>query len=200
MGRASTATLVAEGVLCQGCGCALSDATGFPTWCGECEPAEPSLEILALDVASATGWARYVGGEISSGVVKLRQRTVRGVKEPRGAKFSGFRRWLEGQSRPDVLVLERVGHFKSAAAAETVHGLLAIAEGWAYEVGVPVEYLSPMTVKKHATGRGNASKNDMLAAAAQRWPGVRFADDNEADARHLGDCYLARLGDRCRED
>jgi Holliday junction resolvasome RuvABC endonuclease subunit len=45
-------------------------------------------------------------------------------------------------------------------------------------MGVPVG-----TVKKTATGRGNASKEDMMAAARARWPGWEPVDDNEADAR-----------------
>lgn len=41
------------------------------------------------------------------------------------------------------------------------------------------------TLKKFATGSGGAGKDVMLAAAKRYWPGVKFADDNEADARWL---------------
>jgi hypothetical protein len=46
--------------------------------------------------------------------------------------------------------------------------------------GIPVG-----TVKKTATGRGNASKEDMMAAARARWPGWEPVDDNESDARFV---------------
>ena len=36
------------------------------------------------------------------------------------------------------------------------------------------------TIKKHATGKGNASKDDMIASVRLR--GHNPADDNEADA------------------
>ena len=45
----------------------------------------------------------------------------------------------------------------------------------AVALGVPVG-----TVKRHATGKGNAGKDEMIAAARAR--GFSLADDNEADA------------------
>jgi len=191
----SLSELVSEGCLCAHCGVALEAPTGFPTACEGCSqqiPEERAPIVLALDVASTTGWARFQGEEVTSGIVKLRQRTAKKVREPRGAKFSQLRAWLDEQEIPDQLVIERAGHFKSAAAAETIHGLLAIVEAWAYDHAIPLEYLSPTTVKKYATGSGNADKAAMIAAARERWPGVELADDNEADARHIADCYLAR--------
>ena len=44
--------------------------------------------------------------------------------------------------------------------------------------GVPVG-----TIKKHATGKGNAGKDDMIASVRLR--GHTPADDNEADALSL---------------
>ena len=156
------------------------------------------MRVLALDVASKAGWARSEGGEVvASGVVKLRQRTVNKVRQPRGAKFSQFRGWLDTQEgpgvAPDVLVIERAsGVFKSAAAGSVIFGLLGIAEAWAFDHGIPVVYITAQAVKKHATGSGRADKAAMLEAARKRWPSVEFADDNEADARHLADCYAAQ--------
>ena len=40
-----------------------------------------------------------------------------------------------------------------------------------------------MTLKKHATGRGNASKDDMVIAAERAYGKVQ--DDNQADALHV---------------
>lgn len=46
-----------------------------------------------------------------------------------------------------------------------------------------IEYkgVSPTEVKKHATGKGNAGKPLMVAAAQAKW-GNGITDDNEADA------------------
>ena len=59
-----------------------------------------------------------------------------------------------------------------------------------------LEYMSiPVgTIKKFATGKGNAKKEAMLQAAVLRWPGVKFTDDNEVDARWIAETGLSQLG------
>jgi hypothetical protein len=41
------------------------------------------------------------------------------------------------------------------------------------------------SLKKYATGHGNASKGDMMAAAAIRYEGIAVGSDDEADALML---------------
>jgi Holliday junction resolvasome RuvABC endonuclease subunit len=43
----------------------------------------------------------------------------------------------------------------------------------------------PMTLKKYATGKGTAKKQEMLLQIFKRW-GIEFNDDNAADAYALG--------------
>ena len=43
----------------------------------------------------------------------------------------------------------------------------------------------PMTLKKYASGKGNAKKQEMLMQIYKRW-GIEFNDDNAADAYVLG--------------
>jgi crossover junction endodeoxyribonuclease RuvC len=50
--------------------------------------------------------------------------------------------------------------------------------------GIPVLEASPTSVKKFATGKGRASKSEMLAAAKALW-GFETTDDNQADALAL---------------
>lgn len=50
---------------------------------------------------------------------------------------------------------------------------------------------SPAEIKKHATGKGNAGKPMMLAAAVRKWPDWS-GDDNEADARWLVDLAMKK--------
>jgi Holliday junction resolvasome RuvABC endonuclease subunit len=46
-------------------------------------------------------------------------------------------------------------------------------------------HVPPMTLKKYATGKGTAKKQEMLLQIYKRW-GVEFNDDNAADAYSLG--------------
>jgi len=55
---------------------------------------------------------------------------------------------------------------------------MATLTAWAELRGVPYEGVPVGTIKRHATGKGNADKDAMIAAAR----GFSPADDNEADA------------------
>lgn len=52
-----------------------------------------------------------------------------------------------------------------------------------------VSEVSPTALKKYATGKGSASKAEMMARTAQEFPGVPFESDNDSDA-----LWLAALG------
>jgi Holliday junction resolvasome RuvABC endonuclease subunit len=52
--------------------------------------------------------------------------------------------------------------------------------------GIGVVEVSPPTLKKYATGRGNAKKGELIEAATRRFPHVETGgDDNRADALWL---------------
>ena len=62
-----------------------------------------------------------------------------------------------------------------------------------------VHEVSTTQVKKYATGKGNASKMEVMAAAIKRYPQFDIANDNEADAVILA-AFLARaLGEPIEE-
>ena len=65
-------------------------------------------------------------------------------------------------------------------AAHVYGGLLATLTAWAETAGVAYQGVPVGTIKRHATGKGNANKDAMMAAARAR--GFSPADDNEADA------------------
>jgi len=58
--------------------------------------------------------------------------------------------------------------------------------------GVPVVEVPVSTVKKWGTGKGNAGKDMMLAAAVRRWEQV--TQNDEADAAHLADLLAYLVG------
>jgi len=57
---------------------------------------------------------------------------------------------------------------------------MAVLTAWAELRGVPYQGVPVGTIKKHATGKGNANKQAMIEAA--RANGFSPKDDNEADA------------------
>ena len=56
---------------------------------------------------------------------------------------------------------------------------------------VPVTEVAPTTLKKYATGKGNASKDEVLAAVVKRYPAADVVNNNVADA-----VVLAAMGAR----
>ena len=75
---------------------------------------------------------------------------------------------------------EEVRPHAGTDAAHVYGGLLATLTAWAEQRAIPYQGAPVGTVKKHATGKGNAGKPAMIAAARAR--GFDPTDDNEADA------------------
>jgi Holliday junction resolvasome RuvABC endonuclease subunit len=138
------------------------------------------MTICALDLATTTGFASTSHGILISGSYKCRNK----AKEPWGSCFLSFKRWLREwliQEKPEKLYYEEVRRWSSGDAAKAYCGLRAVmlmeCELW----GIGVVGVAVGTIKKHATGSGKASKDEMIEAAWRRW-GVRCKDDNQADA------------------
>lgn len=72
-----------------------------------------------------------------------------------------------------------------------VHGAARVA---LLSIRVPYALIPPSTLKLYATGRGNASKDDMAEAAARRAGGIKFRTSDECDAWWLRAAGLWRLG------
>lgn len=78
----------------------------------------------------------------------------------------------------------------SAGITGMVHG--AVRTGL-IEAGTPYASFPPTSLKKYATGSGNADKTAMALAAYKRG-GVEFKDDNETDAWWLWVACMDYLG------
>jgi Holliday junction resolvasome RuvABC endonuclease subunit len=157
------------------------------------------VNILAVDPATRCGWAHSAG---ASGTWDLSIRR----DESAGMRLLRLRGKLEeirATVGVDLLVYEAARHAAPKMAGAlvvqaTLQGVLLL---WAEQNRVEYRGYSPSEIKKHATGKGNAGKDVMLAAARARWPTV--GDDNEADARWLLDLasetYASRPGLTLRE-
>ncbi len=142
------------------------------------------MVILALDLATRTGWAVVRDGRVvESGVQTFDKR--RG--ESNGVLFLRARKWLSEfgyPTRPDLIAYEQA-HFRGGAATEICVGLQTRAQEVAAEWGVESAPVPTSTLKKWATGVGRAEKPAMIAWAAARI-GRQPEDDNEADAIAVG--------------
>ena len=143
-----------------------------------------STTILALDLGTTTGWAlRGSDGHITSGSESFRPQRFEGG----GMRFLRFRRWLteikQSCDRIDCLHFEEVRRHVSTDAAHVYGGFLATLTAWCEHHQIPYQGVPVGTIKKHATGKGNANKDAMLAAV-RGW-GYAPVDDNEADALAL---------------
>jgi Holliday junction resolvasome RuvABC endonuclease subunit len=137
--------------------------------------------ILALDLGTTTGWAlRTHEGLITSGTALFRP----GRFDGGGMRYLRFTNWLteiDRLSGPIAAIwFEEVRAHKGVDASHVFGGLMATLTAWAELRGIPYSGTPVGTIKRHATGKGNAPKTAMIAAVRAR--GFSPADDNEADA------------------
>ena len=102
-------------------------------------------------------------------------------------RFLRFKRWLTEVKNSgdgiDCLHFEEVRRHVSTDAAHAYGGFLATLTAWCEHHQIPYQGVPVGTIKKHATGKGNAGKQDVIAAVRTR--GHAPVDDNEADALAL---------------
>ena len=140
--------------------------------------------LLALDLGSTLGWAvRLADGVITSGTATFRP----GRFEGGGMGWLRFRRWLDDMAASTTplgsLVFEEVRRHAGTTAAHVYGGFLAHLTAWCEGSGVPYQGVPVGTIKRFATGKGNAPKDAVIAAMRTR--GFTPTDDNEADALAL---------------
>jgi hypothetical protein len=137
--------------------------------------------ILALDLGSKTGWAmRLADGAVVSGTMEFKP----GRYEGGGMRFLRFRTWLDhlefATKTIDLLHFEEVRRHAGTDAAHIYGGFLAHLAAWCELKHIPYQGVPVGTIKRHATGKGNAGKDAVIAAMRAR--GFNPEDDNEADA------------------
>jgi len=148
-----------------------------------------NMTILALDLGTTTGWAlMHADGQITSGSQSFTPPRFEGG----GMRFLKFKRLLTDVKQCttgiDLVVFEEVRRHVGVDAAHAYGGFMGQLTAWCEHHQIPYEGIPVGTIKKHATGKGNAGKDEMIASVQAR--GHQPADDNEADAIALA--YLAR--------
>ncbi len=139
------------------------------------------MRILALDLATRTGFAV---GE-ASGEPRFGTKVIGRPGESIGKFANLFDEWLSDMitlEAPELIVFEApiLPARTTPDTARKLMGLAFLTELICYRRDVRCREANIMTVKKFFTGRGRASKAEMIEAAASH--GWICKDDNEADA------------------
>lgn len=145
--------------------------------------------ILALDLGTRTGWA--LGDHAEHPTVGHQDFSLKRGDSP-GMRFLRLRMWLNeiwqlSHEGIELVVYEQP-HLRGGAAATVLVGMEAIVLAWAASKKLQHSSVHTSTLKKWATGKGNASKEDMIQAAKTSDPSFDPASDDEADAYWLL-CY-----------
>lgn len=151
--------------------------------------------VIGIDPGTKCGWCvMRADGRIDSGTWNLKG----GRFEGGGMRFVRLRRYMQDLLtlfRPDLVAFEEVLAHKGVDAAHIYGGVIAVITEECESRGVPYQGIPVATAKKFATGKGNANKEAMMAAARERWPGW-VGDDNEADARWIAACARGSQAER----
>lgn len=148
------------------------------------------MRILALDPATACGWAH------SSGISGTWDLSVRRDESAgmRLVRLSGKLNELLRTVGVDLVAYEAARNAgpKMQGALVVQASMQGVIVHWCEENGIEYRGYSPSEVKKHATGKGTANKELMLATARERFGDV--ADDNQADALWILDLIRKEIG------
>ena len=140
---------------------------------------------LGIDPGTNCGWAlRDASGKDFAGSVNLKG----GRFEGGGMRFLRFKSFLEeldSHNKIDCVFFEEVRRHRGTDAAHVYGGLIATLTSWCeeHDPKIPYSGIPVGTIKKTATGKGNADKEKMVAAAREKWPDLFTEDDHDmADA------------------
>lgn len=144
------------------------------------------MTTLALDLGTQTGFAvgqlTFQPSTVTSGSISFKPKKFASF----GRRMKDFEAWLDRIHTLDPIddvVFEEVRRHRGTDAAHIYGGFLATLTNWCDANVLPFKGEPVGTIKKHATGKGNAQKDQMIAAAV-KW-GFSPKDDNEADALAL---------------
>lgn len=147
-----------------------------------------SINLLGLDLSlTSTG---YSGGGVQ-GVISSKEKGVvrlRGISQEIARLISEF--------KIDVVIVEGYSFASRSGQAFSIGELGGVVRLCLYELGIPYVEVPPTCRAKFATGRGNASKNEVISAVSARtgivWenPGA----DDRCDAWILEEMGLSFMG------
>jgi hypothetical protein len=142
------------------------------------------LSITATGIADTDGHTRTVGGPSKLGDQRLPvilDAVIDTLYE------DGANSW---RHHPLFVIEDLPTHAHGAGVTALVHGAVRCH---LQRTGDPYVLVPPASLKKYATGKGNAGKPDMAVALYKR-TGLELGDDNQVDAWWLRAMGLDHLG------
>lgn len=141
------------------------------------------MKLLAVDPATLSGWAIFDSStnQTTFGTYKISKKT----NESEGFKWLRFEQWLRQLQAEHIFKFLCYEMPVTMHAGATIHHskLVAIIEKFCAESGIEFVVVTPSELKKFATGKGNAKKEQMIASACEL--GFETSEPNEADAIHI---------------
>ncbi len=140
------------------------------------------MDIIGIDLGTKTGYAvcNREGTIIHSEMIQFKK-----DKRNPGQRYRDYLNWLGTKiAVGDTIFYEDVKRHRGTLAAHVYGCFQGILEMVCYEKQVNLIGLGVGTIKKYATGTGNADK-DLMIEAANDIVNDYITDDNEADAIHI---------------
>jgi crossover junction endodeoxyribonuclease RuvC len=144
------------------------------------------MRIIGLDLSLAsTGVAGYEPGQVELHRVQSKSRGST-LADRANRLHSLLDQVWEHVTYSDLVVVEgpSLGQSRQGGQHDRA-GLWWLVVSSARLSDLPVAEIPPACVKKYATGKGNASKDEVLAAVVRRYPDVPVMGNDEADALAL---------------
>ncbi len=145
------------------------------------------MRSIAFDLGTTTGFATFSDGVITSGTFSNANKRFEGG----GMRYLRFRQQITEMillTKPNVVFFEEVRRHLSTDSAHVYGGMMAMLTSVCEEHAIPYKGIPVGTIKKFATGKGNANKEAMLKAAKDKFTDQNIFDDNQADALWILAC------------
>lgn len=147
------------------------------------------MTVISLDLGTQCGWAISRGSKhVSSGSLSLKPNKF----DSHGMRYSYLKSLLVNKNDEFNIthcVYEIVRSHTGTDAAHMYGGYLATVQTWCEENNVVYHGVPVGTIKKHITGKGKASKEEVIKCVKEKL-GIFPVDDNQADAVALCDYIL----------
>jgi len=147
--------------------------------------------ILAIDLGTKTGWAIANNGKITAFGAENFSPKQKKPPPHKGERFLKFGAWLDGVIKSNgvtVIYYEKVRRHLGTDAAHMYGAFEGVMFMVSKQNNIDCCPVSVGTIKKSATGKGNAGKLEVINAA--NILGYNTQDDNAADAIGLANLAI----------